>query len=140
MTTDEVKTVLGEVRNAYRRYLLAREKAARFRDGFLSPPAVSDMPHSSSRSNGTENRLVSLIGCDEEAAECLEKYLEARRAAESLIGSLENPDEKEVLTRRYIMFEKWEDIAEKMNYSKQHIFRIRNRALKKMRVNESKCD
>jgi len=132
MTTDEVKTVLGEVRNAYRRYLLAREKAARFRDGFLSPPAGSDMPHSSSRSNGTENRLVSLIGCDEEAAECLERYLGARKAAEILIESLENPDEKEVLTRRYILFEKWDRVSKNMCFSEGYVHRLHSSGISKL--------
>jgi len=136
MTTDEVKAILEEVRCSYRRYLLAREKAASFRDGFLSPPVFSDMPHSSSRANGTENRLISLAGCDEEAAQCLERYLEARKAAERMIEYLTNPDEKEVLTRRYILFEKWSKAAKNMCFSEGYVHRLHNSAIQKL---VSKC-
>lgn len=35
----------------------------------------------------------------------------------------------EVLTRRYILFEKYNVIAEKMNFSEKHVYRIRKAAL-----------
>jgi len=42
-----------------------------------------------------------------------------------------------VLTMRYIFGKKWVDIARRLNYSVSHIYRIHDRALEKMRVNES---
>lgn len=40
--------------------------------------------------------------------------------------------EREVLYRRYILSEKWTEIAEAMMYSIQHLHRLNNKALKKV--------
>lgn len=44
------------------------------------------------------------------------------------------PDErlKEILIRRYLKFQKWDDIAQEMHYSRQHILRLHRLALQKM--------
>ncbi len=63
-----------------------------------------------------------------------------------VISKVENDDERLVLSYRYLAFRTWNDIAGKLNFSTQHIYRLHGNALlsvsdiveKKMRVNESK--
>lgn len=45
------------------------------------------------------------------------------------IEEMEDEQEKMLLTYRYLRGFKWEDIAEEMNYSWQHLHKIHNKAL-----------
>ena len=45
------------------------------------------------------------------------------------IERMEDENEKDVLVYRYIRNMKWEDIAVKMNYRRQHVLRIHGKAL-----------
>lgn len=133
MTVQEVKEKLGSVYVKYREYMLAEEKADQFRDMISLPAPVdtsSDAPKTeSSGSNATENRYIAALWYSEQADKKFREYMIARQGAEMIIGSVRFPDEKEVLTRRYIMFQKWEEIAEKMFISLRHIHRIHGQSL-----------
>ena len=136
MTVQEVKAKLNAVRTAYREYTLAREKAVQFREMISgTAQAFSDAPQSEHNGNGTENKYVTMLAYSEKASGKFYDYLLARLDAEKMIESLSNPDEREVVTRRYIMCEKWEDIAEKMHYSRRHITNIHGYALSKISLN-----
>lgn len=50
------------------------------------------------------------------------------------IERMDNEDEKDVLTYRYIRLMKWEDICVKMNHSWQHTHRIHKRALENFKM------
>lgn len=56
-------------------------------------------------------------------------YREIRREIEAM----ENETEREVLTYRYLCGFTWEEIAERMHYSFQHIHRIHKKALTNFR-------
>lgn len=131
MTVQEVRSALSSVRVKYREFMLAEEKADHFRESLsLSAPVISsDAPKSEHGGNSTENKYIAAMWYSQEAEKKFRLYLLARQEAETLINSVKFPDEKEVLTRRYILFQKWEDIAEKMHYSRQHVTRIHGNAL-----------
>ena len=132
MTVSEVKTQLEEVQNAHRSYLLAKEEAERFRAAACGGTAkLSDVPHTGS-GNGTENKLLMLISYENKADELFGIYEERRLSAEAMICSLKNGFEREVLLRRYIFGQKWDEISNKMCYSREHIRRIHNSAIKKL--------
>ena len=63
----------------------------------------------------------------ERAKQELESALEE---AEKYIGLLDDTAEYRVMKYRYIDFMKWDDIAARMFYSRQHLARIYNRALR----------
>ncbi len=88
------------------------------------------------RGNVTESAVLRVV----ELEECLTKEIDEltakRREIECAVNAVPDEVQREVLTRRYLLYQKWEDIAEEMNYSVQHIFRLHGAALKKMRVNE----
>ena len=136
MTTQEAKQQLEAVRTKYRKYILARDKADQFRGMISSPTAgTSDSPRSESGGNGSENKIISLLWYSEQADRIFQEYMILRTEAELAIDFVKFPDEREVLTRRYIMYQKWEDIAEVMGYSRQHITRIHESALKHISEN-----
>ena len=132
MTTKEVKVKLGCVYARYREYQLAEEKCEQFK-GMISlpaPSAGSDVSRSENSDNPTENRYVAALWYSEEVGRRFRKYMLARQEAEDLINNVKFFDEKEVLTRRYLMFEKWDSIADKMHFSKARIFQLNEAGIK----------
>ena len=133
MTVQEVKAVLNSVRVKYREYELAQEKALRFRSTLTGAAQVmTDIPQSVKNENSREKGYLKLVEYSEDAAYKFRDYLTAREAAEKLIGTLNDHDEQEVLTRRYIMFEKWENIAGKMYISDRKVFYLRRNGMRKI--------
>lgn len=129
MTANDVKVILTDVRTAYKRYILAKDKAQAFRDMAVgSSSRISDIPHVRS-SNITENKLVYFLDGDAESAQRFAEYENIRIKAETLICSLSSDTEKEVLTRRYLLFQRWDTVAEKMGLSERHTRRLHNKAI-----------
>lgn len=71
----------------------------------------------------------------------LRNYMKARyrrvmlcKEISDKIERMDNEDEKDVLTYRYIRLMKWEDICVKMNHSWQHTHRIHKRALENFKM------
>ena len=130
MTVQEVKEKLNSVRTKYREYVLARDKAEQFCAMISAPSLVqSGEPRSEHSGNAAENRLIAALWYSERASRAFQEYMLLRNEVEGIISGLRSLDEREVLTRRYIIQQKWDDIAESMHYSRQHVVRIHGSAL-----------
>ena len=57
------------------------------------------------------------------------KYMTLRNEAIQRINRLENGDQVDILMRRYVLYQTWGRIADETNYTKRHVFRLRNQAL-----------
>ena len=86
--------------------------------------------------NGTENAVLRVLELEERFDKEIDRLTEKRQEIEQAVNAVPDEVQREVLTRRYLLYQKWEVIAKDMNYSVQHIFRLHSLALKKMRVNE----
>ena len=64
--------------------------------------------------------------------------IDKRLQIEQSIDALSDANQREVLTRRYIIGQRWEDIAVSMNYSRQHVTRLHGYALHNMCLNVTK--
>lgn len=132
MTIQEIKSKLNAVRTAYREYLLSEEKAEQLRENLsLSAPVISsDTPKQEHSGNTTENKYVAAMWYAQQAEKNFRIYMLARQEAEALINSVKFPDEKEVLTRRYILYQKWEEIAVKMFVTERNVYYLHGSGLK----------
>lgn len=61
--------------------------------------------------------------------EKLAAYKKLRNEAIQRINRLENGDQVDILMRRYVLYQTWGRIADETNYTKRHVFRLRNQAL-----------
>lgn len=99
------------------------------------PSCISDgMPHAS----GCSDLSSYMAKVDELEKKILKKKyhrLQKQQEIRNRIERMEDENEKDVLTYRYLRGMKWEDIAVKMGYTWQHIHRIHSSALKNF-----KCD
>ena len=75
-----------------------------------------------------ENKIAGLIG----------KAVDLEKEVRDVINAHENITERLLLRLRYIEFNTWEQIAEKMNYSTMQIWRIHGSALKNLKIPD-KC-
>ena len=84
----------------------------------------------SSQNNGFEDSMVRVLDYENYINSEIKSLTEVRSKIEKEITSLPDPTLREVLTRRYLMYQKWEHIAEEMNYGVRHIYKLHSKALK----------
>ena len=87
---------------------------------------------SNSLDSKTEVQALKLIELKNNIQEYDYKINNAKNKIFCLIEKVENIELKNLLRLRYLEFNKWEDIAYILNYSKQHTHRLHNKVLKKL--------
>lgn len=97
----------------------------------------SDGSQHVSQGNAIENAILRVMEYEEQIDTEIDKLTEKRQEIERVIASVPDDVQREILTRRYLGYQKWELIAVEMNYSIQHIYRLHGIALKNVRLNES---
>ena len=128
------KEYLKGYERAVRQMKRSEEKITEIRLSKIMPSANNDgMPHA--HSNSDLSGYAALLD-EEERRYIKTRYYRIKLCEEitNKIESMNNEDEKDVLTYRYIRLMKWEDIAVRMGYSWQHIHKIHARALKNFQI------
>ena len=59
----------------------------------------------------------------------LAEYIDVRRDAVERLRKLERPEESTCLIQRYVYGYQWHEVAKEMNYTRDGVLKIRNRAL-----------
>ena len=85
--------------------------------------------------NSTEQTILKIIALKQRINEETDRYIDLLTEIRSTIDKVKDPDENLLLTLRYIEFMKWEEIMEKMRFSRPQVFRIYNNALKSIQIN-----
>ena len=132
---EEKKEYLKGYRKAKQREQMLLEQIQQLRLDTMMPSINNDgMPHGS----GGESDLSDYIEKYEELKEELEKErLAAVREYRKIYRNLrqmKDDDEREVLTRYYLMREKWDEITKKIGYSRSRMFDIYDRALRNFQI------
>lgn len=138
MTTQEAKAYLNQAREAERAYRLARDKANSYAQLIMGGKAVkydSDSSTHEKNGNTVERTYCCLADYQAEADRLMIEMLGVRQQVEKVIGTVPDAVQREVLTRRYIIGQRWEDIAFVMNYNIRHIYKIHGAALQSMALN-----
>lgn len=92
-------------------------------------PKYSEGSVSSYTADKTARSAVKIADKMEEYEDKIKTYLQSINAVNSAIDKIQDADEKLILRKRYLNFEKWEQIAQDMNYSTQRIFQIHKKAM-----------
>lgn len=74
--------------------------------------------------------IAKIIDLENEINADIDQLVDLKREMVAAIKAVENPEYQTLLELRYLCFKTWEQIAVEMNYSIQHIYRLRDRALK----------
>jgi hypothetical protein len=97
-------------------------------DSIRSTSDNDGMPHGTNIGRPTEDRAIKLTDKLHELVNARIDALAARQNVFDFIQGIPGV-EGDVLHRRYVMLEHWEDIAEDMGYSRSGIYEVRTRAL-----------
>ncbi len=138
LTTDEVKAELKKARQAQKDYRLSRDKTNALRQDLIGGKSVrygSDGSTHGHKGNAVENAYCMLADYEAETEEKLIEMIRTRKRAEDMISAVPDPVQREILTRRYIIGQDWEDIAECMNYNLRHVYKLHGGALQNMALN-----
>lgn len=84
-----------------------------------------------SRSNSSEKKMATYAGYTHSIERHKEKLVLVLCDIENVIMSISDNVSKELLIERYLNFKTWESIAIDMNISGRHIYRMKNKALKR---------
>lgn len=130
MTENEKKKeFLRKYRRAVRREQEILDEIQRLRADKMFPSVCNDgMPRGSSQTDLSDYIAEIDAAIEDLKEERLEK-IKIYREIEMRIRCMKDKDEQEVLRMRYIKGMKWEDIAEKMNYSYSGTLKLHGRAL-----------
>ena len=133
---EKKKEYLNGYREAKRREKRILEQIQRLRLDKMFPCLQNDdMPHGHNQSD-LSDYAVKMDELMEELKKERLKAVDEYNEIYKTISRLENENEKEVLVRRYINGDKWEEIAVKMNYGYRHIHKIHGSALINIKVPE----
>lgn len=89
------------------------------------------------RGNVTESAVLRVMELEERLAKEIDELTEKRREIERAVNAVPDEVQREVLTRRYLLYQKWEVISREMGYTERRIFQIHGDALKNISVNFS---
>ena len=117
--------IIGKLAERDRLFALATNASSKPMDG---------MPFNNTGtvSRKVESAAVELALLAEETDKLIRRYKEHKQKVIDAIEKL-SPNEYAVLHRRYIRYMTWEDIASDMNYSTMQVWRIKKKALKKLK-------
>ena len=105
---------------------------------------ISDMPGSPNRNiHKMEDAIIKLTDLEAELNADINELASLKINITHVIKNVDSRQERNVLEKRYLCYETWEQISVDMGYSIQHTFRIHDEGLKKVDAilkHESPCD
>ena len=95
--------------------------------------SLSDIPGAPIKTNDVFAGAISkIVELEREIGRDVEGLMAARIEISSLIDQLENREYRLVLNKRHVLGRHWNDIATEMGYTRRHMRRIYNEAIRKL--------
>lgn len=89
-------------------------------------------------SGGNQDKLGSIVArmvdLEAEIDRDVDGLVSAKKDISALLDEIENYDQYDVLTKRYVQYKKWEQIACEMNMSYRNVCRVHGKALQTVTV------
>lgn len=134
MTRNEVERILESYREAKKKFIIAKlnfdeelEMLTQIQIDY-SKIKVQSSPEFD-KIGGRIERLADLRRIYEAEAD---EAIRTMEKVKGLIESVQDVKARELLTRRYIRCERWEQIAENMHYSRAQVFRVRDKGVEEL--------
>jgi hypothetical protein len=97
------------------------------------------MPKNPNKAISTmENTICKIIDLQDEINKDIDRLVDLKTQIVTTIKNIENYEYQTLLEKRYLCFYTWEQIAVDMDYSIQHIYRLRDKALLEVSKIDSK--
>lgn len=106
----------------------------------ITPTLRDDAVSSSGSQDKLGDAVAKMVDLRNEINADIDRFVDAKRSVGATIDSVSDPDQMQVLHKRYVLYESFEQIAIEMGFTYRHITRIHGEALqsvKKILKNES---
>lgn len=90
---------------------------------------LSDMPKGSGYTSKADI-VAKIVDYENEINKEIKKLVKLKEDVTDAINSIPNAEQRTLLELRYLMFNKWEEIAIAMGYGIDNVYKIHKRALK----------
>lgn len=91
----------------------------------------TDVVQVSKQGNKQEDLIIKIIDLEKEITKDIDRLIDEKRKAKTVIDKLDEPY-KVIMTMRYLECMKWEEIAYRLEYSIQAVYKIHGQALKRV--------
>ena len=96
---------------------------------------LSDMPGDPNHDKSKlEDIIVKIVSLEHEVDEDIDRLVEISHDVMKAVNTVTEPEENLVLSRRYLNFWKWEDIAAEMDCTVRNVHIIHSKALDNVRI------
>lgn len=129
MNNEEKKQYLRRYQVAKKRAKRIQEEIDALRSSETSPVGLGDgLPHGSGTSDlsGYAARWDALV---RELEAEKERQMVTYREIRQQISMVPDPTEQEILSRRYLLEQRWEKISVEMNYDYRYVLKLHGKAL-----------
>ena len=101
-------------------------------------PKVTPSYSGETRSSGSGDRVGAavdkIVQCEEEINRAMDCAVDLRSEIKGAIATVPDWKLREILTRRYILWQKWEQVAWEMDLEFRQTFHLHNRALTQLTI------
>lgn len=127
------KDYLRQIYRLDRRIELDRRKIEKLR-AVLDYKPPSGGSGSGSSADRIPDTLAKIIEYEEQAKRLTKRYIELYNEIEKAIAAVSDPVLREVLERRYLLYQKWEEIADAMHRDLRWVYRLHGKALQQLTI------
>lgn len=129
------KEYLRQVYKIDRRIEITMRKAEKLRSVLDYSPPSGGSGSSGSSADKIPDTLSKIFEYEQKVHDLKERYINLYIEIENAIAAVQDPVLREVLERRYLLYQKWEEIAEQMHFTTRRIYQLHGIALKKISLN-----
>lgn len=131
------KEYLRQVYKLDRRIRITIGKAEKLRAMLEYSPPSAEGTGGGSTADRMPDMISKIMEYERKADELRAKYIDIFLEVEKVILTVKDSSEREVLERRYLLFQKWDQIADEMSYTERRVYQLHGNALKKISLNFS---
>lgn len=129
MTAKQAKEYLNQVRKIDKRLVITLRKVEKLRSSLEYRSPSLEGSSGGGNADRMPDTVSKIIEYEKKAEELKAIYIAKYIEIEKVIASVEDPVLREVLERRYLLYDKWESIAGAMNRDLRWIYRLHGKAL-----------
>lgn len=96
---------------------------------------VTGMPHNPNKgSDSMGDAIAKIVDLQEEINRDIDALVDLKVEIYSVVQAIENVECRTLLELRYLSFMRWEEIAVKMNYGMENVYRLHRKAIAMVNV------
>lgn len=128
------KEYLSQVRKMDSRLKLIGLKVEKLRSALDYRSPALEGSGSGSSADRLPDTISLIVDYEQQAEELRQEYIAKYKEIDRSIAAVPDPVLREVLERRYLLYQRWEQIAEEMHRDLRWIYRLHGRALACIKV------